>query len=82
MSGKGDDGVYRIARAKTHNSVMCKVLTDATFGSIARFLCGHVGVMAAECGLPPEIAMLHVPLDHYDPESWIAWTHDCARAPA
>ena len=62
LSGKGDDGVYRIAPAKTYNGVRCKVLADATFGSIARFLCGHVGVMAAERGLPPEIAMLHVPL--------------------
>ena len=82
LSGKGDDGVCRTAPAKTYNSVMCKVLADATFGSIARFLCGHVGVMAAERGLPPEIAMLHVPLDHYDPESLSAWTHDCARAPS
>ena len=81
LSGKGADGVYRTAPAKTHNSVMCKVLADATFGSIARFLSSHVGVVAAERGLPPEIAMLHVPLDHYDPESWTAWTHDCARAP-
>ena len=61
---------------------MCKVLADATFGCIARFLSGHVDVMAAERGLPPEIAMLHVPIDHYDPESWTAWTHDCARAAA
>ena len=44
---------------------MCKVLDDATFGSIARFLCSHVGVMAAERGLPVEIAMLHVPIDYY-----------------
>ena len=41
---------------------MCKVLADATFGSVACFLSSHVGVMAAEPGLPPEIAMLHVPL--------------------
>ena len=34
LSGKGDDGVYRNAPAKTYNSVMCKVLADATFGSI------------------------------------------------
>ena len=82
LSSKGEDGVYRTAPAKTYNSVMCKVLADATFGSIARFLSGHVDVMAAKRGLPPGIAMLHVPIDHYDPESWAAWTHDCARAPA
>ena len=81
LSGKGEDGVYRTAPAKTYNSVMCKVVADATFGSIARFLNIHVGVMAAGRGLPPEIAMLHVLLDHYDPESWTAWTHGCARAP-
>ena len=82
LSGKGEDGVYRTAPAKTYNSVIRKVLADATFGSIAHFLSGHIDVMAAERGLPPEIAMLHVPIDHYDPESWTAWTHDCARAPA
>ena len=81
LIGKSEDGVCRIAPAKAYNSVMCKVLADATFGSIARFLSGHVDVMAAERGLPPEIAMLHVPIDHYDPDSWTAWTHDCARAP-
>ena len=68
------------APAKAYDSVMCKVLADATFGCIARFLSGHVDVMAAERGLPPEIAMLHVPVDHYDPDSWVAWTHNCARA--
>ena len=66
MSGKGEDGVCHIAPAKTYNSVMCKVLADATFGGIARILSGHVDVMAAERGLPPKIAMLHVPIDHYD----------------
>ena len=81
LSGKTEGGVCRTAPAKTYNSVMCKVLADATFGGIARFLSGHVDVMAAERGLPPEIAMLHVPIDHYDPESWTAWAHDCARAP-
>ena len=81
LSGKGEDGVYRTVPATTYNSVMCKVLADATFGSIARFLSSHVGVMAAGRGLPPDIAMLHVPLNHYDPESWTAWMHDCARAP-
>ena len=81
LSGKGSDGVYRTAPAKTYNSAMCKVLADATFGGIARFFHGHVDVMAAERGLPSEIAHLHVPLDHYDPESWTAWTHECARAP-
>ena len=80
LTGKGEDGVYWIAPAKAYNSATCKVLADATFGSIARFLSGHVDVMAAERGLQPEIAMLHVPIDHYDPESWTAWTHDCARA--
>ena len=59
---------------------MCKVLADATFGGIVRFLSGHVDVMAAERGLPVEIAMLHVPIDYYDPDSWTAWMHDCARA--
>ena len=82
LSGKGTDGVYRTAPAKTYNSAMCKVLADAAFGGIARFLGNHVDVMAAERGLSVEIAMLHVPLDHYDPESWTAWTHDCARAAA
>ena len=43
LSGKGADGVYRTAPAKTYNSVMCKVLADATFGSIARFLGSRVG---------------------------------------
>ena len=81
LSGKGADGVYRTAPAKTYNGAMCRVLADATFGGIARFLHGHVDVMAAERGLPSEIARLHVPLDHYDPEPWTAWTHDCARAP-
>ena len=80
LIGKSDDGVYRTAPAKTYNSVMCKVLADATFGGIERFLSGHVDVMAAERGLPAEIAMLHVPIDYYDPASWTAWTHDCARA--
>ena len=80
LSGKGDDGVCRTAPAKTYNSVTCKVLADATFGSIARFLSGHVDVMAAERGLPVETAMLHVPTDHYDPDPWTAWTHDRARA--
>ena len=42
LAGKGDDGVYRTAPAKTYNSVMCKVLADATFGSIERFLRGFV----------------------------------------
>ena len=79
LSGKGDDGIYRTAPAKTYNSVMCKVLADATFAGIARLLSSHVDVMAAERGLPAEIAMLHVPIDHYDPASWTAWTHDCAR---
>ena len=65
LTGKGEDGVYRTAPAQTYNSVMCKVLADATFGCIARFLSGHVDVMAAERGLPPEIAMLHVPIDRY-----------------
>ena len=74
LPGKGEGGVYRTAPAKTYNSVMCKVLADATFGSIARFLSGLFDVMAAERGLPPEIAMLHVPIDHDDPESWTAWT--------
>ena len=81
LSEKSADSVYRTAPAKTYNSVMFKVLADATFGSIARFLSSHVGVMAAERGLPPEIAMLHIPLDHYNPESWTAWTYDFARAP-
>ena len=80
LSGKSADGTYRTAPAKTYNSVMCKVLADAAFGGIARSLHGHLGVMAAERGLPPEIAQLHVPLDLYDPGSWTAWTHDCARA--
>ena len=80
LIGKGENGVYRTARAKSYNSVMSKVLADATFGCIARFVSGHADVVAAERGLPPEIAMLHVPIDHYDPESWTAWTHDCARA--
>ena len=82
LTGKSGDGIYRIAPAKTYSSVMCKVLADATFGSIARFLSGHVDVMPAERGLPSEIAMLHVPIDHYDPDSWTVWTHDCARASA
>ena len=82
LTGKSDDGICRTAPAKTYNSAMCKVLADATFGGIARFLSGHVDVMAAERGLPAEIAMLHVPIDHYDPASWTAWTHDCARASA
>ena len=43
LSGKGADGVYRTAPAKTYNSAMCKVLADAAFGGIARFLHGHVG---------------------------------------
>ena len=80
LTGKGDDGIYRTAPAKTYNSVTCKVLADVTFGSIVRFLSGHVDVMAAERGLPAEIAMLHVPIDRYDPDSCIAWTNDCARA--
>ena len=80
LIGMSDDGIYRIAPAKTYKSVMCKFLADATFGSIARFPSGHVDVMAAERGLPAEVAMLHVPIDHYDPDPWIAWTHDCARA--
>ena len=37
LTGKGEDGIYRTAPAKTYNSVMCKVLADATFGGIARF---------------------------------------------
>ena len=81
LSGKGNDGVWRTAPAKTYNSAMCKMLADATFGCIGRFLHRHAGVMAEERGLPADIEALHVPLDHYDPDSWLAWTHDCARAP-
>ena len=61
LTGKSDDGICRTAPAKTYNSVMCKVLADATLGSIARFLSGRVDVMAVERGLPAEIALLHVP---------------------
>ena len=75
LTGKSGDGVYRTAPAKTYNSVVCKVLADATFGSSARFLSGRVDVMAAERGLPAEIAMLHFPIDRYNPDSWTAWTH-------
>ena len=78
LLGESDDGIYRTAPAKTYNSVMCKVLADATFGGIVRFLSGHVDVMA-ERGLPFGISMLHVPIEYYDPDSWTAWTHDCAR---
>ena len=81
LSGNGDDGVYRTAPAKTYNSVMRRILADATFGCIARFLTGHVGVIAAGRGLTDETAQLHVPLGHYDPDSWTAWTHDRARGP-
>ena len=37
LTGKGEDGICRTAPAKAYNSVMCKVLADATFGGIARF---------------------------------------------
>ena len=37
LTGKGENGICRTAPAKTYNSVMCKVLADATFGSIVRF---------------------------------------------
>ena len=62
--------------------VMCEVLANATFGCIERLLSQHSGVLAAERGIPDDIARLHVPLDMYDPDSWTAWTHDCARAPS
>ena len=69
------------ARQDSQYSAMCKLLADATFGCIGRFLPWHADVMAEERGLPADIEVLHVPLDHYDPLSWLAWTHDCARAP-
>ena len=80
LAGRGDDGVFRTAPAKTYNSVMCSILADATYECIQRLLPSHAGVMAAERGLPDDIARLRVPLDMYDPASWTAWTHDCARA--
>ena len=80
LAGRGDDGVFRTAPAKTYNSVMCSILADATYECIQRLLPSHAGFMAAERGLPDDIARLHVPLDMYHPASWTAWTHDCARA--
>ena len=79
LSGVDENGVYRTAPAKTYNSVMCQVLAEATFGCIERLLSRHAGVLASERGLPEDIERLHVPLDLYDPQSWSAWTHDCAR---
>ena len=37
LTGKGEDGICCSAPATTYNSVMSKVLADATFGCIARF---------------------------------------------
>ena len=82
LAGKDESGVFRTAPAKTYNSVMCQVLANATFGCIERLLSHHSGVLAAERGIPDDIARLHVPLDVYDPDSWTAWAHDCARAPS
>ena len=82
LAGKDESGVYRTAPAKTYNSNMCRLLADATFASIERMLGPHAGVMAEERGLPDDVASLHVPLDLYDPASWDAWTHDCARGPS
>ena len=79
LSGRDELGAFRTAPAKTYNSVMCKLLADATAGSIARYLAAHEGVMASERGIPPDIERLHVPLDFYDPDSWDSWAHDCAR---
>ena len=64
------DFVFNVAFAPALVDVRC-ALGDAVYLR-----------MGASCR-PEHIlpfAMLHVPIDHYDPDSWIAWTHDCARA--
>jgi len=79
LTGKTPDGAWSTALAKTYNSNMCHLLADAAFGCIERSLWSHAGVMADERGLPADVERLHVPLDFYDPASWEAWAHDCAR---
>ena len=82
LTGKDEFGTYRTAPAKTYNSTMCRMLADAAFAGIERMLGARAGVMAEERGLPADLTRLHVPLDFYDPASWEAWTHDCARGAA
>ena len=40
--------------------------------------CHNFRVFPADVDIEPELAHLSVPIDFYDPQSWVARGHDCA----
>ena len=78
LVGKAEDGTWRTAPAKTYPQGLCALLARSFHEHVAGALPHFFGFSPADVDIEPELAHLSVPIDFYDPQSWVARGHDCA----